>query len=148
MSSRHEKWQPVEPGHVIPAGQPYRIEYCTGERPQSIETQADTDRIANKHDEHSDARHEWFIDSSWRPPLELPTEPTWGIAVTDDGEYVGKWSMERPEGWSPDSSTTALYIDGKGKTLYAGTDDWINTSAITDFIECTPEQVARIEGHL
>lgn len=26
MNDRHPKWTPVEPGFVIPAGQPYRVE--------------------------------------------------------------------------------------------------------------------------
>lgn len=71
MSDRHAKWQRVEPGTVVPAGQPFRAEHGWRE----IGTVA-TESIQPSPYElppYSDA--EWFVDSSWKPPLVLPTEP-------------------------------------------------------------------------
>lgn len=67
-SDRHEKWVPVQPGTFIPAGQPYRAEY---ERHASEYRGRSVDSMVPPSGD-------WFIDSSWRPPLELPTTPTWG----------------------------------------------------------------------
>lgn len=124
MSDRHPKWQRVEPGTVIPAGQPYRIEYqspglTAGEyvptRPETV-----------------DGRYGgWFVDSSWKPPLVLPNEPTWGIAVNAlvPRQRLGRWSIrgdcfsDHRSWWSP-----------------------IPVEQVTDFIPLTDEQVARIEA--
>lgn len=68
MSDRHEKWQRVEAGHVIPAGQPYRIE-----PPASFETAIK--EWPKGHDLEDYRVPDWtdcdyFVDSLWRPPLE------------------------------------------------------------------------------
>lgn len=72
MSDRHEKWTRVEPGTVIPAGQPIRFEYADGPDYTAMEK-------ANKttHDVQPGPNCTGlFVDSSWRPPLELPTAPS------------------------------------------------------------------------
>lgn len=68
QNERHPNWQPVEPGQVIPAGQPYRVVYANGiDYAQDAGGSTDGTYVE--------------VDSSWRPPLELPTEPTWGWCV-------------------------------------------------------------------
>lgn len=78
-SLRHEKWVRVEPGTVIPAGQPYRVEWDGSDR-QPLGTGS-----AAEYSEPT----QWkvreffkgyyyagmFVDSSWSPPLELPEAP-------------------------------------------------------------------------
>jgi hypothetical protein len=62
-----------------------------------------------------------------RPPLELPTEPTWGIAVGRfSGGVLGKWCSD-------------------GERVGSATELWSNTDVL-DFIPLTDEQVKRIEG--
>jgi hypothetical protein len=60
-------WQQVDPGTEIQVGQPFRVEY---------------DATYAEEDVHEDrprtipptTRGVWFVDSSWRPLRELPTE--------------------------------------------------------------------------
>lgn len=88
MTDRHDKWVPVYGGHVIPVGQPYRTEFIGGNGyPEARE------RIPVWEDVKvpSPTGWKWFVDSSWRPPLELPTEPTWGIVLGDRGPMLGRW---------------------------------------------------------
>lgn len=64
-----------------------------------------------------------------KPPLELPTEPTWGIAVNVNGPAVGTtWQLNK----------RGRFIGGR---WYA----W-DPAHIIDFIALTPEQVERIEA--
>lgn len=126
---RAAKWQRVEPGTVILAGQPYRdesrspyFEYPDGAAHRFV------------------AADDTFVDSSWRPPLELPTEPTWGIAVTPadtndaDGPTadVGRWQQTGGILTRTHRDMTTRY-------------DTITVAGLADFIPLTPEQVARIE---
>lgn len=117
---RHEKWTRVEPGHVIPAGQPYRWENVN----EAVEgSYAQATYTVPRY-------HVWFVDSTWRPPLELPTEPTWGIAVKDDGS---QWlSMWRQRGDALVTTKGPSFTWGAGRVL--------------DFIPLTEDQVARIEA--
>lgn len=115
MSDRHERWTPVEPGTVIPAGQPYRVVF---EDQSAIDFKV------------TDGGGDVFVDSSWKPPLVLPTEPTWGIALSSNGNIgLAKWALAR---------------DGKliDSHQWGG---W-SVSMVTDFIPLTDEQVARIEA--
>lgn len=125
MSDRHEKWVRVEPGTVIPAGQPYRIEYGNG---TAFEYGSGclVEVTAVSHGRTED----WFIDSSWKPPLVLPTEPTWGIAVHIGGRrHFGEWRVV---------AETSFSCTGFSWT-------W-GVENIAAFIPLTPEQVARIEA--
>jgi hypothetical protein len=130
VSDRHPKWQRVEPGTVIPAGQPYRVEY-----PQdghlAGEYVSSADRVAEGSESifHTEG-HEWFVDSSWRPPLELPTTPTWGMVITDG---------------FPAPDVALFKVDDEGR-LWDFTDGGYISRAIRDFIPLTAEQVARIEA--
>lgn len=69
-SGRHPRWQRVEPGTVIPAGQPYRVEYPTAVGVNARECTDGSRQIVDS-EYPSDA---YFVDSSWRPPLDLPTD--------------------------------------------------------------------------
>lgn len=128
---RHEKWVPVEPGTVIPAGQPYRLEYCVAGG--SLAGEKAYEYLSGEPDQwvldglYDGREFAMFVDSSWKPPLDLPTEPTWGIAVDFAvGKFVGRWRREQD------------------KFIATG---WIlNVSNIVDFIPLTIEQAARIEG--
>lgn len=126
MSDRHPKWQRVERGTVIPAGQPYRLEWNHGVRAGCRATELVTTTDYPVGGEAGSV----FVDSSWRPPLELPTEPTWGIAVHSDGRgiWLDKWesSADRIRGTSRNGD---LLIE-----------------ILNDFIPLTDEQVARIEA--
>lgn len=120
MTGRDKNWQPVEPGHVIPAGQPYMFE---------VEDQTTGDYTV------PDDGRQWFVDSSWRPPLELPTEPTWGIAYipnSQHGEIVGLWQR-----WREDGQEFLTEME-------CGWDRW-PIEQVTKFIRLTPDQVERIE---
>lgn len=126
MTDRHEKWVRVEPGHVIPAGQPMRWEYENGSAYECAETYCDRRITADM------ATH--FVDSSWRPPLNLPTEPTWGIAVYTnkrDGGYRAYWAQK-------------LHVEGAQLHGENGS-NW-SVDSVLDFIPLTDEQVARIEA--
>lgn len=112
MNDRHSKWQPVEPGHVIPSGQPYMFE---------VEDQTTGDYAV------PDDGRGWFVDSSWRPPLELPAEPTWGIVLSEGTPRIARWYRT---------------ADGTGLSTGSGC---IGIESVLGFLECTPEQVARLE---
>ena len=125
---RHPKWQRVEPGTVIPAGQPYRVEHHHGS-PYAQEF------IWPMSEQRLDLpERDYFIDSSWKPPLVLPTEPTWGIVVICDGptwrERLGQW---------------ALVGNGKRLREQRYFNEW-RTEWVKAFIPLTDEQVARIEA--
>jgi hypothetical protein len=61
---RAPKWQRVEPGTVIPAGQPYRVEHHMGSpvAQEFIWIKSETTLDLPDRD--------YFVDSSWRPPLD------------------------------------------------------------------------------
>jgi len=121
MMDRHEKWTPVEPGHVIPAGQPCRDEHFNPIREWN--TGYPTDHKAEA---------DWFVDSSWRPPLDLPSEPTWGIVHLSGDTFGDEWHF----GLLEPAFAHQWLLDGKT----------VNRESVLDFIPLTPEQVARIEG--
>lgn len=122
MSDRHPKWRRVEPGTVIPAGQPYRAEH------QSVAHRAEEGVHPANHEVYSGSAYDWFVDSSWRPPLELPTEPTWGIALhTKYQPLVRRFHLEGDE-----------FLTHLGGSYRAHN--------VTDFIPLTDEQVERIEA--
>lgn len=140
MSDRHSKWVRVEPGTVIPAGQPYRVEYAkpledhpAQERERLVACEAreflNGSAVARPLRDDLCVTTDWFVDSSWKPPLDLPTEPTWGIVVHKDyGNYMtGRW--ERRESFLVVPRYWSVPIDNVG-----------------DFIRFTDEQVARIEA--
>lgn len=81
----------------------------------------------------------------WKPPLELPTEPTWGIVLSKrpDSEDqhvadVGKWAVYGDEEWSPLERTHRLPLDTRC--------DVLSPENIAAFIPLTHEQVASIEA--
>jgi hypothetical protein len=124
---RHDDWKRVEPGTPIPAGQPYRLEY--------------TDDSASDHPHHPDLvagdplygepDADWFVDSSWRPPLELPTEPTWGIPIQRFA--TGATMVHKQARW---------YLDPDDQTMLGQ----LPVADLLDFIPLTDDQVARIEA--
>jgi hypothetical protein len=138
MSERHEKWVPVSPGTVIPAGQPYRIEFANV-----------PGTAAHERTHHSEVAvwdsHEWFVDSTWKPPLDLPTEPTWGIVLNKrpdrkDGHALdfGRWAVYGDDEFAPLERTHRSEFDTRC--------DVLSRDGIADFIPLTDEQVARIEA--
>lgn len=129
MSDRHPKWVRVEPGTHIEAGTPWRVEYA------HAEFRADGQDAV----EHSGVGSDWvvpetddviLVDSSWKPPLDLPTEPTWGLLLTKGSWYpqCGQWRRH------------GIYVGRNDESL-----GWEH-DAILDFIPLTDEQVARIEA--
>jgi hypothetical protein len=129
---RHPKWQRVEPGTVIPAGQPYRIEFAN----DSPCTSTEWIQVGFAREAEGDDVEAWFVDSSWRPPLELPTEPTWGIAVRRD---------ERPDKGAGDVLGIGHRWWVDGEVLQGDLCCW-GLGEILDFIPLTDEQVQRIEA--
>lgn len=128
MSDRHPKWVRVEPGTVIPAGQPYRVEYVDSAQAHEYPGHRNP-KVAN---ETAGPFEAWFVDSSWKPPLDLPTEPTWGIAVHQDcGNCVGRWRLSERGNYlrKPTGQTSEILVSG-----------------VLDFIPLTDEQVQRIEA--
>jgi hypothetical protein len=124
MSDRHPKWQRVEPGTVIPAGQPYRVEQvtCNYEFPGKR-----SDMTVPFYRGST-----YFVDSSWKPPLELPTEPTWGIALVIRPGGPPEWLVDEWR-WAHGLFRAGDYIGLLG-------------SEVRLFIPFTDEQVARIEA--
>lgn len=84
MSDRHEKWVRVEPGTVIPAGQPYRVEYTIGGANETRGRDYGEGYVVPDDPE----RYTHFVDSSWRPPLNLPTEPASVIEARTETDAV------------------------------------------------------------
>lgn len=129
MSDRHEKWVRVEPGHVIPPGQPHAIKV---DSPTGYGLMWGEYTLREKVPVPTN--DQWFVDSSWRPPLDLPIVPTWGIVTWSDSEMLhklGKWRLVH--------GGQRLEPEGEPSS-------WLGVSVITDFIRLTYEQVARIEG--
>jgi hypothetical protein len=130
---RHKRWVPVEPGTVIPAGQPYRRE-LHGARYINAMENTSGDRAVPVG-----GNAEWFVDSTWRPPLVLPTEPTWGIVVyprksESRSADIGCWQLDA----AGQLMRTNRVLDGRFDT--------IKRDFVADFIPLTPEQTARIEA--
>lgn len=115
---RAAKWVRVEPGTVIPAGQPYRLT-----------TTQEFDLLVTG--EAHKASKEWEIDSSWKPPLDLPTEPTWGMVVWRDNGVI----TARGDRWR-----------SFGGQLVRDHLHSVAVNSILDFIPLTDEQVERIEA--
>lgn len=132
MSDRHEKWTPVEAGYVVPKGQMYRMEVPATSAYRAAEYVSIGFTVPQSGDE-------WFIDSSWRPPLVLPTEPTWGIAVCD----------ARLDDRKPLAMLADWFMSPVGSPLLTNHSNVGNvpTSRVLDFIPLTDEQVLRIESH-
>lgn len=132
MTDRHPKWQRVEPGHVIPAGQPMRYEYPGSDIDAWEQTSVGRVEVTS--------HGAWFVDSSWRPPLNLPETPTWGIVVyprnggAQHSADIGCWQADDPDGLF----RTNRILDGRFDTF--------SSDFVLDFIPLTAEQVARIEA--
>lgn len=143
MSDRHEKWVRVEPGHVIPAGQPYRMEFAE-DGFQKVTATA-TEYVATEDRGIGNGAAMWFVDSSWRPPLDLPTEPTWGIAVVRETDHLCNTSYEDwiLDLWSVKSHQFRSEPSLIGKHTSNG---YALDGTVLDFVPLTPEQVARIEA--
>jgi hypothetical protein len=78
---------------------------------------------------------EVFVDSSWRPPLELPTEPTWGVVIFGrDDTYL---SLPRRFAVRGDH----LY----GVGFNGGTQN-LKIETVRAFFALTDEQVTQIEA--
>jgi hypothetical protein len=131
MSDRHPKWQRVEPGTVIPAGQPYRVENEDG-----YHNEYPGRPFADVYYDRDELMTGLFVDSSWTPPLDLPTEPTWGIAVHVDA--AGEVNSTH--------NTAKWWLSDAGQVLRRDTRIGVSVDRVLDFIPLTPEQVARIEA--
>lgn len=140
---RHGKWTPVEPGTVIPAGQRYRVEYGTSTATvDTVECVSKVNETAGPTMlEHS--RDQWFVDSSWEPshPCSAP------LNIKGEGFNCDRgWGHVRPHGnveagaiWDDEQPPESMEPDTPC--------DVIREDSIDDFIQLTPEQVARIEEH-
>lgn len=126
MSDRDEKWvamgSPFEPGK----GQPYRIEFPNGVALENYHPGSEMMGWMQRNGEPT-----YLVDSSWKPPLDLPTTPTWGIAVP--GDACGA-SLPIGDRWR--------VVDD---AFIGDVCSW-RVSSVVEFIPLTPEQVARIEG--
>jgi hypothetical protein len=105
-ADRHPKWQRVPPGTVIPAGQPYRVDWIEGDGAHEYRPAKEAFQPL-AHPDHSEGA-EWFVDSSWRPPLELPTTP--GSVIEARGKAGSCWLWFRGE--------HEWWINAKGATAY------------------------------
>jgi hypothetical protein len=128
---RHPKWRRVEPGTVIPAGQPYRVEWTSVYAHTMPDAILASERVCNDHDMPVIGGEDWFVDSSWKPPLVLPTEPTWGI--------VAYASVSAGQLW-----ISKFHRDGN--LLRGRSGGYTPIDQVADFIPLTDEQVARIEA--
>lgn len=128
---RHDKWVKVEPGTVIPAGQPYAV--IPGASSPARFTWMEYGE-GQPYEHKAQGNYEFFVDSSWCPPLELPTEPTWGIAVTTDQRSDKSGVLGVGHRW---------WLDGD--KLQGDLCCWA-VAQVLDFIPLTDEQVARIEA--
>lgn len=122
-AERHEKWKRVSPGHTIPARQPVRYEYDEAYTLAQEFSYSQPTEVVD-----GDTA---FIDATWRPPLDLPTEPTWGIAIHKEwGPRVKRWVSTGQLLDDADRSGTTTMGHGN----------------IVAFIPLTDEQIARIEA--
>jgi hypothetical protein len=112
---RAPKWQRVEPGTVIPAGQPYRVEYKepTLIQPLAIEYVGQAASWPVELEVNT-GECAVFVDSSWRPPLELPTVRSLILAEVDDRYTEDKVLLTGPHHdngkawWSWDSRLSVI----------------------------------------
>ena len=100
---RDKKWEPVGVGFVIQTGQPYAIEH-----PSTTAGTTWSEHVWNGPIELSDhdggssgickrikSGQNWYVDSTWKPPIDLPVEPTWGIVVEASEHGDGSWLVDR-----------------------------------------------------
>jgi hypothetical protein len=98
-TARHPKWQRVEPGHVIPAGHPYRVEF-DGPGIVAHECIARSEWTVGNY-EISDV----FVDSSWRQPLELPTTPGSVVEAMGPSGITRLWFLRSTGEWMNENGT-------------------------------------------
>jgi hypothetical protein len=138
VTDRDPKWVEVEPLQTIPAFQPILTEW-SGHACGVLREETIYDRELTTSGYYPQYPMEaMFIDSTWKPPappLELPTEMTWGIIV--DSQITVRAGAWRP---APDSEThpDTLYDGNKG--------EWVKNTNVLDFIPLTQDQIDRING--
>ena len=135
MTERDPKWIEVEPLQRIPAGQPIRTEW-DGHANHVVweELVYSQDYITSGYYPCLPVAA-MFIDSTWRPPLELPTEMTWGISVDQMIRVqAGAWRPAPDSGTHPDT----LYDGNKG--IY------VKNEEVLQFIPLTQDQINMING--
>lgn len=135
MSGRDAKWEPIAPGETIPAGQPYMKEYdghAGGIRRAEFQHQTDV-RVGYfmQHTQQWVVGNRitgWFVDSTWYPPLDLPTHPL------DSVRGIARW------------------VDRDRWTYVAGFHNKETGMAfarpirlLADFIQLTDEQLSQME---
>lgn len=163
-AERHEKWVRVQPGTVIPAGQPYRVERPRG----GISGETCVEYVRDAPVDALDNGREWFIDSSWKPPQCGEMHPSNDSIIPcqlpphHEGDHFSTsgcagggfnwpplvlpteptWGIPIAHGCPQNMSqwyTQASFLeslDGNRLTTYN----------VTDFIPLTEEQVQRIEA--
>lgn len=120
-----EKWQRVDVGHLIPAGQPYLYEFVEDSPGrhgvQRAEYVSDSPVVARPG-------YPVYVDSTWRPPVDLPIEPTWGFGIWRGGAttWIARWEHRGHR-----------LVEANGHTP---------AGSLVDFIPLTPEQIDRIEA--
>lgn len=150
MSDRHEKWVAVEPGTVIPAGQPHRVEFSEPVADFSLaRTMTAKELIRTKGftvpSPLDSVEREWFVDSSWKPPLVLPTEPTWGIVLLRGPDRAGDEHRLDFGRWQADLTGRGT-LERTHRSPFDTRCDVIARESVLDFIPLSPEQVKRIEA--
>lgn len=132
--SRGPKWVAVNPGHAIPAGQPHAIQYkhhanwCTwAEYTRPHVVHAGWQNNSEREWVYPDRVVTYYVDSTWRPPINLPTEPTWGILLrrgqrpevvngnlTSEGKFItnaGYRYRSEITGWFPLTNEQAMWVE-------------------------------------
>ena len=130
MIERDERWHLAEPGTVVEAGQPFRLEPDDPGKPIKEYRQGLSMQWTVWMEDVPT-----YVDSSWRPPLELPTAPTWGIALVKPYRDSHKTRWE-----------TGRCVDDGRYFRISGAAYSRDPEALLDFIPLTDEQVARIEA--
>lgn len=114
-TDRHPKWVRVEPGAVIPAGQPYRLEWSKRGNMIPDELLA-SERVCDGHEMKAHDGTDWFVDSSWKPPLVLPTAEGSVIEATRHGTKHLWWLTKGGKVWA--NGVYQLSEDGSDLTVH------------------------------
>lgn len=129
MTERGDHWKQVYSGHVIPAGQPYALRDAPDSRLRVYRPWVEYINTQDRQVPY-EPNSQWFVDTRWKPPVDLPTKPTRGILLWGDGN---QWF----ETWWVDAQNPNLMVCSR--RTYE-----IDVKNVVDFVPLTPEQDKRV----
>lgn len=140
MIERDKRWKKVGAGDTISAGQPYAVHRLDSKGPGSTQW-IEFLGHSNPWRIPSYLANDWYVDSAWVPPVDLPGIRTWGIAITNEtDEDPLDWIVDEWQFGKDSKYTDELTLNGYH------TASLIERRRVFNFIPLTEDQIALLEG--